>query len=74
MPKIHEILQGDADPRLEIASRILAGFCANPSVFASNPNSGWSLVNASDEDLVGYSIKLAADLLEANAATLPTNA
>jgi hypothetical protein len=50
--------------RLEIAAKILAGFCANPSVFSPNPNCGWSLVNVTDADVAGYSLKLADDLIE----------
>lgn len=54
--------------RLEIASRILAGFAANPAVFAHNPNCGWSLVNCTDEDLVGYALSLADRLVDTQAA------
>ena len=49
------------------AGQILAGFCSNPSVFAPNANHGWSLVNATDEDLVGYAHFLASKLVEADA-------
>lgn len=51
--------------RLEIASKILAGFAANNAVFAHNPNCGWSLVNCSDEDVVRYSLALADKLIGA---------
>ncbi len=55
--------------RTEIASRILAGFAANPSVFASRPDCGWSLCNCTDKDLVGYALSLADKLLERDAVT-----
>lgn len=45
--------------RLETASRILAGFAANPAVFASNPQCGWSLVNCTEPQLVRLAISLA---------------
>ena len=58
--------------RTEIASRILAGFAANPAVFAPNARHGWSLVNCTDEDIVGYSLSLADQLIEAeNMVTAP---
>ena len=53
--------------RLEIASRILAGLCANPSVIAHNHNCGWSLVNCTDADLAGYAVSLANALISAEA-------
>lgn len=46
------------------AGQIMAGFCANPAIFAANPNHGWGLVNCVDADLVGYAGKLADDMLE----------
>lgn len=55
--------------RLEIASRVLAGFAANPAVFASNASCGWSLVNCTDEDLVGYSLSLADKLIKGEEIT-----
>ena len=55
--------------RLEIASQILAGLCANPSVIAHNHNCGWSLVNCTDADLAGYAVSLADALIAADANT-----
>ena len=52
--------------RLEIASRILAGFASNPAVFAHNPNCGWSLVNCTDEQLVGVALDLTDILIKNN--------
>ncbi len=46
-----------------IAGKILAGFCANPAVFAANSQNGWALVNCTDKDLAGYSRHLADALL-----------
>ena len=57
------------NPRLDLSSRILAGFAANPAVFAHNPQCGWSLVNASNEQLCSYSLDLADILIEAERAT-----
>jgi len=57
--------------RQEIAARILAGFAANPAVFAHNAQSGWSLVNATEEDIAGYSVRLADKLLEATNTITP---
>lgn len=45
------------------AAKALQGFCANPAVFASNPISGWSLVNATEEQLAEYCAKLADAML-----------
>ena len=53
--------------RIELASRILAGLCANPSVIAHNRNCGWSLVNCTDADLAGYAVSLADALVSAEA-------
>ena len=50
--------------RMEQAAKILAGFCANPSVFAPNPINGWCLVNANYAQLVGISYELADELLK----------
>lgn len=55
--------------RIEIASRVLAGFAANPAVFAKNGMSGWSLVNCTDEDIVGYALNLADKLIDGEAIT-----
>lgn len=55
--------------RLEIASKILAGFAANPAVFAPNANCGWALVNCKDEDIVGYALSLADKLLDGDEVT-----
>lgn len=55
--------------RMEVASRILAGFASNPAIFAQNGMNGWSLVNCTDDDLVGYACHL-ADRLEAADAHL----
>jgi hypothetical protein len=52
-------------PRLEIASRVLAGFAANPAVFAHNQRSGWSLVNTTENYLASYAMKLADELIDA---------
>jgi hypothetical protein len=58
--------------RLEIASKILAGFAANPVVFAARPDCGWSLCNCTDEELAGYALVLADKLIEAEKVTAAT--
>lgn len=55
--------------RLAIASKILAGFAANPVIFAANSKCGWALVNCTDEDLAGYALRLADKLIEAENIT-----
>ncbi len=45
--------------RFYAATSILAGFAANPAVFAHNGISGWELVNCSDDQLVAYAYRLA---------------
>ena len=54
------------DRRLDIASRILAGFAANPAIFAANDQCGWSLVNCKDCEIAGYAMKLANELVLAS--------
>lgn len=51
-------------------AKIIAGFCANPSIFAHNDRCGWSLVNCSDNDLVGYASRLASLMVEEDDAML----
>lgn len=46
-------------PRQIIATQILAGFAANPAVFASNEHNGWDLVNCTDAKLVAVAYRLA---------------
>lgn len=52
--------------RLEIASRIAAGFAANPAIFAPNARCGWRLVNASEAALAKYALELADTLIAAS--------
>ena len=51
--------------RIEIASQILAGFAANPVIFAANERCGWTLVNCTDADLSAYALRLADKLIAA---------
>lgn len=53
----------NVEKRLEIASRILAGFAANTSIYAPDPQCGWRLVNAKHSDLAGEAMVLANELL-----------
>jgi len=57
--------------RLEIAVKILAGFCANPACFAGNRTNGWALVNCTEDDLAGYAVSIADKLLAAEKAIVP---
>lgn len=52
--------------RIEIAAQILAGFAANPAVFAPRPDCGWALCNCTDEDIAGYAVHLADALIKAD--------
>ncbi len=54
------------DYRGGLAAQILAGFAANPAIFAPNENCGWSLVNCTDSDIAAYAIRLADVLIAAN--------
>jgi hypothetical protein len=47
------------------AAKMLQGFASNPSVFAANQMSGWSLVNCRDEDLCLLAYSFADDMLKA---------
>ena len=49
--------------RLEVASRILAGFAANPAIFAQNDRCGWCLVNSTDADIADYAARLAQEVM-----------
>jgi hypothetical protein len=49
--------------RLEIATRIMQGFCANPCVFAYNSQFGWGLVNMTYAELSNECLRLADELL-----------
>ncbi len=47
------------------AAKALAGFCANPAVFASNDRRGWGLVNASESELAEYAYHVSDFMLAA---------
>ena len=55
-------LQG-ASLRDVFAANALAGFCANPAVFAANSQYGWGLVNCTEEQLVETCGRLADAML-----------
>ena len=50
--------------RLKLAGQIMAGLCANPSVFAPNGMTGWGLVNATPADLAAYAVHLAEHVIQ----------
>lgn len=54
------------DYRGEIAARIMAGFAANPAIFAPNDRNGWALVNSSTQEIAAYAVELADALFAAN--------
>lgn len=47
------------------AAKALQGFCANPSVFASNSMCGWGLVNCKEKDLCEIAYGIADSMIEA---------
>lgn len=49
--------------RQVIASRALQGFCANPSIFASNGMSGWDLVNCTEDELCASALSIADTII-----------
>jgi hypothetical protein len=59
--------------RGDLAVQILAGFAANPAIFAPNGVCGWALVNSTDADLAAYAVRLADELMSANNAILQGN-
>ena len=52
-----------ADFKQAAALAALQGFCANPSVFAPNGNTGWGLVNCTNEQLAWECWEMACALL-----------
>ncbi len=59
---------GGMSVRQYYKAKIIAGFCANPAIFAQNANCGWSLVNCKDSELTGYAGKLADEMLSEDAS------
>jgi len=55
----------DPAVRLNIAAKLLAGFCANPCIYASNGMSGWGLVNCKEPQLMEMSVGMADALIAA---------
>ena len=56
------------EKRNQYAAQILAGFAANPAIFAHNSQCGWSLVNCTDDEIAAYAVRLANALLGASDA------
>lgn len=54
--------------RQYLAAKVLQGFCANPAVFASNPQSGWALVNSDINGLAEYCYVIADAMLPVDEA------
>lgn len=51
------------------AGQVIAGFCANPAIFAANDMCGWGLVNSTGFSLGRYAFEIADDMLAARAAS-----
>ncbi len=51
--------------RHHLAGKALAGFCANPAIFAENRQFGWGLVNCTEEQLCRAALSLADEMLKA---------
>lgn len=67
-PEGHQYNDAGMSLRDYFAAKVLSGFAANPAIFASNDQCGWSLVNCKDEDLVGYAYKFADTMIECRAS------
>lgn len=56
------------EKRNQYAAQILAGFAANPAIFAHNDQCGWCLVNCTDGQIAAYAVRLANELFAATEA------
>lgn len=56
--------------KLEITTKIIAGFCANPAVFGPNGMTGWNLVNCNEGELVNYAFKIANEIIKQNSESI----
>jgi len=56
------------EKRDQYAAQILAGFAANPAIFAHNEQCGWCLVNCTDGQIAAYAVRLANELFAATEA------
>lgn len=56
------------EKRDQYAAQILAGFAANPAIFAHNDQCGWCLVNCTDGQIAAYAVHLANELFAATEA------
>ncbi len=54
--------------RDQYAAQILAGFAANPAIFAHNDQCGWCLVNCTDGQIAAYAVRLANEIFAATEA------
>lgn len=52
--------------RLAIATKLMSGLLANPTVVGDSTRYGWKLTNCTEEDLAEYSLLLADTLLDCN--------
>lgn len=50
------------------AIKVLAGFAANPAIFAANGMTGWGLVNCTEEQLCQSALCIADAMLKARTA------
>lgn len=51
--------------RAYFLAHVMQGFCANPSVFAPNPQYGWGLVNCSPDQLINNAKDIADEMIRA---------
>jgi hypothetical protein len=51
--------------RDHFAGKVLAGFCANPAVFAGNDRNGWDLVNCTEPQLAQVAYRIAGEMIAA---------
>jgi hypothetical protein len=55
----------DSNLRDTFAGQALAGFCANPAIFAGNDQNGWDLVNCTEPQLAQVAYRIAGEMIAA---------
>ncbi|MBX5089384.1 hypothetical protein [Rhizobium lentis] len=49
--------------RAYIATKVISGLCANPSIFQANSYSGWDLVNCTERQLSDCAVRIADEMI-----------
>lgn len=49
--------------RAYIATKVIGGLCANPSIFQANDRSGWDLVNCTEGQLAECAVRIADEMI-----------